>query len=213
MYEATGETKTMTRKAWHFLYDDWRTGYDRLLVKVGEKLTYSGEMPPVLMKRGLHASTRLIDALGHANGAVVTAVECAGTIVEQPNDDKFVCTERTALWGYDASDELRLFARRIAKEALEKYYPDFEKLDPVIMKWLETGDETLRGAAWSAADSAARSAAGSAAWSAARSAARSAAWSAADSAAWSAADSAARSAANELLTSIVIEGAKKRGLL
>lgn len=57
--------------------------------------------------------------------------------------------------------------------------------------------------------SAARSAASSAAYSAARSATNSAAY----SAAWSATNSAAWSAQNETLTSMIIEGAKKRGLL
>ena len=180
----------MKRQAWHFLYNDWRTGYDKLLVKIGEKLVYTGEMPPVPELRGLHASERIIDALGQANGAIVTRVECDGEIVDSyPGDTKFVCTERTALWGYDASDELRLFSRLVAKEALEKFFDEskFGKMPQVVIDWLETGDEQLRSAASSAAEIAAYSAA----WSAAYSAARSAAYSAAESAAWSAAWSAA----------------------
>ncbi len=187
----------MKRQAWHFLYSDWRTGYDKLLVRIGEKLVYSGEMPPVPELRGLHASERIIDALGHANGAIVTRVECEGEIVDSyPGDTKFVCTERTAIWGYDASDELRLFSRLVAKEALEKFFDEtkFGKMPQVVLDWLETGDEQLRSAARSAASSAAWSAASSAASSAAYSAARSAASSAASSAAYSAAYSAASSA-------------------
>lgn len=185
----------MTKQAWHFLYGNWQTGYDKLTVKIGEKLTYSGEMPPIIARRGLHASDRLIDALKHANGSVITAVECSGTVIEQRGDDKFVCTERTALWGYDATDELRVFSRLVAKEALEKFFDEdkFGKLDPVIKQWLETGDEQLRSAAESVARSVARSAA--------RSAAHSAAWSAAES------------AQNEKLVAMIIDGAKKRGLL
>ena len=219
---------TTKRQAWHFLYNDWRTGYDKLLVKIGEKLVYSGQMPPIPEFRGLHASERLIDALQHANGSIVTFVECEGTVVDSyPGDTKFVCTERTALWGYDATDELRLFSRLVAKEAIVKFFDEekFGKMPQVVLEWLESGNDELRNAARSAAESAAEStawsAAGSAAYSAAYSAAESAAWSAARSAtnsaaysaAWSATNSAAWSAQNETLTSMIIEGAKKRGLL
>ena len=78
--------------------------------------------------------------------------------------------------------ELRALARRFAMRVIDRW-----NAPQIVRDWLETGDESLRLAAWSAATAA------TAAWSAAESAAW-AAWSAAESAAWSAAESAARAA-------------------
>jgi hypothetical protein len=179
---------------WHFSGVDKKLRYnDERVIKVGKTLKVKG--PVELCERGLHASKRLIDALKFAPGPYVWFVELSGEVVH--GEDKSVATERTALWGFDATDVLRKFSRKVALEAIEQTWNEdkFGAFPEVVKKWLKTGDESLRSAAESAAWSAAESAAWSAAESAAWSAAESAAWSAAESAAWSAAESAARSAA------------------
>ncbi len=220
------------RTAWHFLKDDWHTGEGNLLVEIGKPIEHDGPLIP--RSAGLHASPRIIDALGHARGSVITRVECGGPFAEDA--EIFVSTTRTVRWGYNATEELRAFARRSALSVVAAWDPP-----QVVLDWLNTGNPELRSAAWSAAWSAAESAAWSAAASAAWSAARSAAWSAASaarsaasaaysaasaarsaaSAAWSVADSAARSAAasaarsaqDTMLEEIIDEGAWKRGML
>lgn len=208
----------MTRLAWHFIGADWRTTNGGLLVEVGKPLIHGGELR--LRYSGLHASRRAIDALTYAYGPVITLVRCAGEFVD--HDDKFVCRRRTALWGYDCTEELRTFARLAASEVLHLWdAPD------VVREWLETGDPALQSAAYSAAYSAwsAAAAARSAysVYSAAESAAESAVW-AADSAraVWAAAYSAAASALasadmkdrqNEMLESLLLDGAVSRGLV
>ena len=108
-----------------------------------------------------------------------------------------------------SDEQARLAARLSALSVIDSW-----DAPQVVVDWLKTGDESLKSAAWSAADSAAWAAARYAAWSAegssaryaadsaalsataaARSAAESASWSAARSAAWSAEGSSARSAA------------------
>ena len=103
-----------------------------------------------------------------------------------------------AIWCLRAVDgkdfEIRRFARFCALLNIEIIKPNCGSDDyDLIVKWLNTGDESIRSAAWAAAESAA-------AWSAARAAAESAARSAAESAARSAAWAAARSAQIEELT-------------
>jgi len=218
---------------WHVTTADRKLRYnDSRIVEAGQSITVEGK--PVLCEYGLHASSRLIDALQYAPGPYVWSVELHGVIIH--GDDKSVATERRAVWGYDATKVLKSFSLKIALQALEAHWvpSKFGAIPQVVMDWLNTGDESLRSAAWSAAWSAARSAARSAAWSAAESAAESAArsaaesaaesaaWSAAESAAWSAARSAAESAAwsaawsaarsaarsaqNTMLETMIVEG-------
>jgi len=158
--------------AWHF------TARDRLrdgnpVPPIGEKLTHEG--PLTMCRSGLHASTRLMDALGYAPGAMLHRVECAGETITE--EDKLVCRERTIIWSLDAEPILREFARWCALEVIDLWdAPD------VVREFLETGDATLRAAA-RAAVRAARAAratrATRAAWDAA--------WAAQDAAAWDAA--------------------------
>ena len=54
---------------------------------------------------------------------------------------------------------LRKFARGISLEVVLKHIPD---IHPVVIEYLETGDESIRSAAWGAAWSAAECAAWSA---------------------------------------------------
>jgi hypothetical protein len=140
-----------TIRAWHFLRADW-TAHGGFPVKVGQPYHVGGLIVPCA--RGLHASVRAIDALYYAPGPVVTLVECSGTIVEHGNPvDKIACSDRVALWGYDAIEELCYFARQCALEVIHLW-----DAPAVVRKCLETGDAGLRVAAPDAADAAARAA-------------------------------------------------------
>ena len=190
--------------AWHFTRTDCRLGFDdgRLVVP-GETLTHDGDL--VLCKQGLHASRRIMDALRWAPGPYVWRVRLSG---DRLNDsDKMVATERTALWGFDATDTLRLFARRCALDVLHLWDPP-----DVVVRYLKTGDESIRdaaGVAWADARGAARGAARDAAWDAARAAARAAAWASARAAARDAAWDAARDKQYSQLTAMVMAARKE----
>lgn len=176
--------------AWHFLRMDadgkpiMRGGQP---LKIGKKYIFDGE--PILCVEGYHASIRAIDALGYAPGGFVTLVEMGGTIVL--SRDKLVATERRALWGYDATEALKLFARQCALDVLSLWAaPD------VVKEYLETGDEALRAAA-SAGAAASADAAVYAAYASASSSAYAAASSAYASASYAAsADAAAYASAS-----------------
>lgn len=140
----------MNRIAWHFLDADWRTSTGKLLVVPGHTLVHDGSLSPC--NYGLHASVRAIDALSYSRGPVVTLVECEGEFVDHGDPtDKFVCRKRTALWGYDCTEELWTFARLCALEVLP-LWPD---APAVVVEFLETGNEDLRDAAMAAARAAA----------------------------------------------------------
>ena len=145
----------------------------------------------MLCKKGLHACKNLLDACNYASGPYIWRVELSGTVVH--GNDKSVATKRKAEWGFDATEVLKEFARKVALDAVLQAWDEkkFGVFPEVTRKFLETGDESLRSAAESAAWSAA--AARSAAWSAARSAAR----------------SAAESANNKLLTKMIMAARPK----
>ena len=175
--------KTKTLLAYHFTSDTLRDG--RPIPKRGVWLKHKG--PVVPCQRGLHASVHPFDALRYAPGALLHLVEVRGDI-QKHEKDKVVARERKILKSINAEKLLRELARWNASQVLHLWPNPPE----VVVEFLKTGDEALRGAAESAAWSAARSAARPAAESAAESAAWSAAESAAESAAWSAAWSAVR---------------------
>ena len=162
-------------KAWHFTKDTLRDGSP--VPKVGEKLVHDGEL--IICKSGLHASKRIIDALTYAPGHMIHRVECGGEI--QHELDKLVCTERTILFTVDGEELLRKFARMRALDVIHLWgAPD------VVVRYLKTGDESIRSAALDAARTAARTAV----WAAARAAAWTASTAARDTAldaAWTAA--------------------------
>ena len=162
-------------KAFYFAKTKKQLRYnDNRSIVVGE--THTIEQAPKCCKVGLHASIRLIDALKYAPGPILYLVELSGEI--DVANDKIAAQSRTYLKEFDATDVLNKFARLQGLINIEKIKPYCNSEDYVlIIKWLETGEETLRSAAWSAARSAAESAAESATWSAT---AESAAWSAAD---------------------------------
>lgn len=187
--------------AWHFVRGP-APGVlrDGRPVVVRETVCHDGAL--VLCESGLHASVRLIDALGYSPGSVICRVRVGGEIVKDHN--KLVASERTVLWSFDAEAVLRAFAHRCALDVVH-LWPAPE----IVVRYLRTGDESIRDGAGDAARSAARSvagdAAGAAAWdaawatvrAAAGAAAGAAAWAAAGDAAWAAAWAAARDAAGD----------------
>ena len=167
---------------------------DGQLLETGREYVFDGE--PAMCARGYHASRHVFDALEYAPGATLSRVECRE--VTEECDDKLVCRRRRVIATIDATKILRKFARMCALDVIHLWEaPD------IVIRYLKTGDESLRDAARSAAweASSASSARASGAASSAEAAAWSAAWEA-SSAAWdvawdtrAAAMSAARSAA------------------
>jgi len=162
--------------AWHFLHGDGTQ-----LANNGGPVPPDGEWievpPPIkLCERGLHASVLPLDALKYAAGNVVCRVELGGEVLH--GDDKLCATRRRILWRIDAEPVLSAFARRCALDVIHLWTPP-----EIVVRYLKTGDESIRAAA------------GDAAWDAAGDAARAAARDAAWDAAWAAAGAAARDAA------------------
>ena len=184
-------------KAWHWTADTLRNGAP--IPAVGEWLEHDG--PVEMCVSGLHASRRVLDALCYAPGPIVHRVECEQ--IEGEQEDKLVCRRRRILWTVDAEEILHDFARRCALDVIHLWdAPD------VVVRYLTTGDESIRDAAWDAAWAAARNAAQAgaraaawdAAWAAAQAAARAAAW----NAAWNAAQAGARATQNRRLTQMIV---------
>ncbi len=190
-----GKLKT---SMWHIAENSGLLGHgDERLIVVGETLTVDG--PIFMCWNGLHACERLLDALAYANGTVICEVALGADAYTEA--DKSVSSSRTCI-AMTSPEEgeriLRNFARWCALDVAHLW-----DMPEGVRQYLETGDESVRAAAETAAWTAARAAAETAAWTAARAAAeaaaeaaaRSAAWTAAEAAAWSAAWTAARSAA------------------
>ena len=148
--------------AWHFLAADARIAYLGTPAHVGLTLRHDG--PLALCSSGLHASVRPLDALRYAPGPVACLVECGGETMH--GSDKLVCRERTIVAMLDATELLRAFSRECALDVIHLW-----DAPPLVRRWLESGDENLRDAAWAAAWAAARDAAWAAAGAAARAAA------------------------------------------
>ena len=146
-----------TVKAWYFVGNTLRDG--RPIPADGEKLVHGGGL--YLCNEGLHASKRIIDATQYAPGHTICRVEVGGDVIH--GGDKMVASERTILWRINGEEVLRDFARRCALDVVHLWdAPD------VVVRYLKTGDDSLRDAA--------RDAARAAAWAAARDAAWDAAW-------------------------------------
>lgn len=179
-------------KAWHFTSNRLRDG--RPLPADGVKLIHNGELE--MCVSGLHASKRIVDALGYAPGPIICRVEIGGEI--KHDTDKLVCRERAILWRIDGEDLLRKFARLCALDVVDKW-----DAPEVVVEYLKTGREDIKDAARTAAW-AARDATGDAAWAATR---------AAGDAAWAAARAAgdiARADQNKRLTRMVNEAHRKQ---
>jgi hypothetical protein len=195
-------------EAWHFTNGTkLRDGRD--VPPPGEWLEHEQKL--VLCEAGLHASRRLLDALGYAPGTTVHRVEISGQILT--GVDKVCGERRKILWSLEIEQVLRGFARFCAWCVL----PNWDAPE-VVKEWVLTGNEQIRNAAWDAVSNAdwnaAWSAAGSAAWSAAKSATWDATWDASWDASWSASWEDARDAAKirELLEQVLVsalEAARK----
>ena len=170
-------------KAWWFSEAKTLPHGDNRRIKVGRTHKVKGEIIPC--HKGLHASIKPLDALDYAPGPIIWRVEMGGTIIRQ--DDKLCASERTYIAsGIDASDTLRKFARMCALDVI-----DLWTAPEIVVRYLKTGDESIRDAARDAAWDAARGAAWDGAWGAAWDVA----WGAARDGAWGAARDAARAAA------------------
>ena len=106
--------------AWHWVVKG-KDGKLRLrdareVPAVGEALIHEGEVE--MCESGLHASRRVIDALGYIpDGATVLCrVKCEDVVDEQ--DDKLVCRQRTVVWLHDCEKVLHEAACRFAEHAL-----------------------------------------------------------------------------------------------
>jgi hypothetical protein len=208
----------MSELGWHFLADKngkpvYRDGGGTPCV--GDVRTHHG--PLKLCESGLHFSRRPIDALTYAPGPWLCRVRVDGEVVYET--DKGIARRREILWLADITPILRVFARHCAATVLHLWEPPAPE---IVWRFIETGDESIRAAAWAAARDAAWDAARDAAWAAAWAAARDAAWAAAWAAAWDAARDAARDAAwaaawdaqNKMLENallIALDGAELEG--
>ena len=143
-------------KAWYFSSEDRRLRHgDGREIRLGETHEVSGEIE--MCKNGLHASKKAIDALYYAPGPIVYRVELSGEI--KKGEDKLVAQKRTYLsGGIDVSEILRKFARMCALDVVDMW-----EAPEVVIRYLKTGDKSIRVAAWAAA----RTAAPDAVWNAA----------------------------------------------
>lgn len=197
----------------HFLPSDGCLQYgDGREVRVGETLTVDTE--PVLCHNGLHACRRVIDALRHAAGPVLTAVTLGGRVLH--GDDKSVGMERTCLWMRNCERPLREFSCDVAEWSLTREREAGLEADPCSWAVIEVTRRYLAGgvsaaawaaagknarivaratasvaasaAAWAAGSDAASAAANAVLWATARDAASAVAWRTAGAAAWGAFD-------------------------
>ena len=179
----------MTRiLAWHWVREDRRLGYgDGREVRAGETIEHKGHI--ALCESGLHASTKILDALTYAPGPVICRVRLSGDVLR--GGDKIVAERRETLWMVDARRVLVVWACECAWEALQRAgNPDPRSVAAIheVMRQQRSGmrDQAKAAAAWAAASAAAY---------AASDAASDAAWDAASAAASAAARGAARAAA------------------
>jgi len=146
--------------AWHFLAEkNGRPVYrNEKPAHAGDVLTHAD--PLVLCESGLHYSTKPIDALRYAPGPWICRVRVGGE--RKYECDKGVCRRREILWMVDATPLLQALARSWAASVLHIW-----DAPEIVVRYLATGDESIRAAA----EAAARDAAWVAAWDAARDAA------------------------------------------
>jgi hypothetical protein len=130
----------MEWNAYHFVGDTLRDGSP--VPPDGETLVHDG--PLTLCQSGFHASRSVYQALSYAPGPILCRVHCAGEIHEVP--DKLVCSERTIIARIDASDVMWDFARSCVKDVLP-----FWDAPGIVVEYLDTGRESIRLAAWRAA--------------------------------------------------------------
>lgn len=147
--ETQTETTLLTQPEgtyWHFLREDRRLAHgDGRLVVVGETLTHDG--PIQLCYCGFHASCRAIDAVKYAPGPIASLVTLGGTV--KHGEDKSVGQERTVVWMYDASRELREFSCDMAGKLLLAERAAGREPDALSFAAIETERRYARGdATW-----------------------------------------------------------------
>src|SRR5690606_9721348 len=151
---------TVSILAYHFVNNTLRDG--RPVPADGEWLEHDG--PIVICKSGLHASRRPWHALMYAPGPVLCLVEVEG--IEAEHEDKLVARRRRLVRRVELTDDLRAFARQCALDVIHLWdAPD------VVRRYRETGDESLRNAAWAAATDTMRDVTTAAIWDIAKAAA------------------------------------------
>ena len=129
---------------YHWTSDTLRDG--RAIPPIGEWLEHEGPLVPC--DKGLHASQHPFDALRWAPGNLLHKVELDGEIIPHGNPVDKVCARRRRITAtIDAKPVLRAFARRVALDVL----PMWKDVPDVVRRYLETGDESIREAAWEAA--------------------------------------------------------------
>jgi len=138
---------------YHFTGDTLRDG--RPIPKPGVWLKHDGPIVPCAS--GLHASEHPFDALAYAPGNMLHKVNLRGEITPHGDPiDKHCARERRIVATIDAECVMRSFARRVALDAVKRYWLEAPE---VVVEYLKTGDETKRAAASAAAWAAARDAA------------------------------------------------------
>ena len=132
------------RRAYHFVGATLRDGSP--IPADGEWLEFAGEC--VMCTSGLHWSRHPFDALTYAPGATLCLVDVDEIIAEQ--NDKGLSRRRRIVARFDATDMLWEMARWSALQVIHLWNaPQF------VRDYLTTGDESLRDAAWAAAQTAA----------------------------------------------------------
>ena len=139
------------KEYWWFSALDHKLGHgDGREAMVG--VTHAVAGPIELCEKGLHASPRALDALQYASGPCAWLVGLGGSILD--GGDKSCATERTYIaGGVDTTEVLRAFARRVALDVAHLW-----SMPDEVRAYLETGDESMRTAAWAAASAAAKAA-------------------------------------------------------
>ena len=163
---------------WHFAAMDGKgrpVMRDGTVIEIGKRYEV-GLDGAIMCRSGYHGSVRAIDALQYAPGPWASRREI---LVTERGADKVVGTECVHATGADATEVLRQFARMCALDVVHLW-----DAPEVVVRYLKTGDESIRDAAWDAW-AAARNAAWDVAWDA-----WAAAWAAARNAAWAAGDAA-----------------------
>lgn len=134
---------------YHFTGPTLRDG--RKIPKKGVWLKHKGPLIPCAS--GLHASPHPFDALQYAPGNLLHRVNIRGEMIPHGLPvDKYVARERRIIATINAENVLRTFARKVALASVQKYW----KGDPdIVIRYLKTGDESIRAAAlddaWAAA--------------------------------------------------------------
>ena len=133
-------------KAWYFAAANRRLRHgDNRLVRESATHTVEGDLE--LCGHGLHASERITDALGYAPGPLICRVELGGAILR--GGDKVCASSRTYLRVLPRAKSeavLREFARKAALRVVHLW-----NAPPVVVKWLKTGNPSLRAQAYIAA--------------------------------------------------------------